>query len=182
MTDVSDQTFWSVTWRTIVSHTVTYFFAGILALVLFDYDTRFSEPPLNVLMRPTDDPLVLAGVLFQPLRGLLFGVVFYLFRDRLFGQPNGWLLTWTMLVFVGILSTFGPTPGSIEGMIYTQIPILTQLGGLIEIRFQSLLLSALTVYWVRHPQAKWLSWVLVAIFTVIVLLPTLGLLTGQARS
>lgn len=182
MTDLTDQTFWSVTWRAIVGHTVTYFLAGILALVLFDYATRFSEPPLNVLMRPTDDPLVMAGVLFQPLRGFLFGVVFYLFRDRLFGRANGWLTAWILLVFVGILSTFGPSPGSIEGLVYTRIPLAAQLGGLVEILFQSFIFSVIAVYWIRHADVKWMNRLLEIVFVVILLLPLLGLLAGQGRS
>jgi hypothetical protein len=137
-------TFWSVTLRTIVIHTVTYFVVGLIASTVFNYGARFAEPPLNLFMRPTTDPLVMAGVLFQPLRGLLFGIVFYLLRERLFVHPNGWLAAWIMLVFVGIFSTFGPTPGSIEGFIYTTWPPTLQLGGLIEILAQSLLLSVLT--------------------------------------
>jgi hypothetical protein len=34
-------------------------------------------------MRPMTDPLVIAGPLFQPLRGLVFALVFYPLRDCL---------------------------------------------------------------------------------------------------
>jgi len=164
--------------KTVVVHTVTYFVVGVLAFTLLDYTTRFAAPLVNSLMRPFDDPLVRLGPLFQPLRGLLFGVVFYLLRDVLFAKSAGWLTTWVVLAFVGIFSTFGPASGSIEGMVYTKLPISGQLVGLIEILAQSLLLSVVTFFWVTRPKKRWVSWVLVGSFVLIVLLTTMGLLMG----
>jgi hypothetical protein len=84
-----------------------------------------------------------------------------------------------MLVAVGIFSTFGPTPGSVEGMIYTTLPIRGQLFGLIEVLLQSLLLSVVTAFWVSHANLRWLNWVLGILFIIVLLLPGLGLLLGQ---
>ena len=84
-------------------------------------------------MRPTTDPMVMAGPLFQPIRGLVFALVFYPLREILFTKKNGWLIMWWILVALGILSTFGPAPGSIEGMIYTVIPLRSQLTGWLEV-------------------------------------------------
>jgi hypothetical protein len=125
--------------RTAVVHTVTYFTVGAIAFSLFNYPAGFAEPPLSFFMRPASDPLVRAGVVFQPIRGVLFGVVFYLLQEVLFGRRNGWLVMWVMLVVIGILSTFGPAPGSIEGLIYTKIPFGNRvgLGGLAEVLSQS---------------------------------------------
>jgi len=38
-------------------------------------------------MRQMNDPLVMGGIFFQPLRGLLFASVFYPFRERLLRMP-----------------------------------------------------------------------------------------------
>jgi hypothetical protein len=86
---------------------------------------------------------------------------------------------WVMLVLVGIFSTFGPTPGSVEGMIYTTLPIKGQLFGLIEVLLQSLLLSIVVTYWVDRPDSRWLNWILGVLFIIVLLLPALGLLLGQ---
>jgi hypothetical protein len=129
-------------------------------------------------MRSTDDPIVRAGTLFQPLRGLLFGIVFYLLRDIFFGKKNGWLILWVTLAFLGIFSPFGPVSGSIEGMVYTRLPIPGQLMGLIEVLTQSFLLAAVTFFWVRHPDKRWVSWVLVGLFVIIVLMTVLGVVMG----
>ena len=166
--------------KAIITHTVTYFIVGLLASTLLNYGRMYAETSLNLLMRQTSEPLVMAGPLFQPIRGLLFGIVFFLLRSVLFGREGGWLVMWIVLVVIGIISPFGPTPGSIEGMIYTILPIGIQLKGLIEILLQSLLLSGVLVYWVHHPNKKWLNWVMGIAFFLVMLLPMLGLLMGQS--
>src|SRR5947199_255204 len=85
--------------------------AGPAALLALGYGRPFAAPPLSLLLLPTDDPRGLAGPLFQPLRGLLFGLVFYALRPVVFRKPDGWLVLWLLLVVVGVLSTFGPSPG-----------------------------------------------------------------------
>jgi len=164
--------------KTAVVHTLTYFVAGILAFNLFDYSARFAEYPLNALMRPTDELLVRAGLLFQPIRGVLFGLVFYLLREVLFKQKNGWLVMWINLVVIGILSTFAAAMGSIEGLVYSKLSILW--GGQLEVLLQSLMLSLLTWYWVRNPQKRWLSWSLGILCALALLLTTFGVLAHLA--
>jgi hypothetical protein len=172
----------SIALKTTVVHTVTYFVIGLIAFSLFDYSARFADPALRFLMRKTNEPLVQAGILFQPIRGILFGLVFYLLRDALFPKKNGWLITWITLVVVGIISTFGTAPGSIEGLIYTKVSFDGLEGGLVEVLSQSMLLSVLTFYWVNHPEKRWLSWLLVILFLLALILPTLGLLASRVSS
>jgi len=94
-----------------------------------------------------------------------------------FGRAQGWLQIWLVLVVVGILSSFGPAPSSIEGLIYTTLPFSFQSGGgLLEGLLQSLLLSVGVFYWVIHPGKRWLRWTLSGLFVVALALPALGLL------
>jgi hypothetical protein len=167
--------------KTFVTHTVTYFIMGLLASTVLDYARFFAESSLNLMMRQTNDPWVMAGPLFQPIRGILFGIVFYLLRDAFFAKKNGWMVMWIVLVVVGIIGTFGPTPGSMEGMIYTIFPFWVHLKGLPEVLLQSLFLSLIVFYWVNNPEKKWLSWVMGIAFTILMALPILGLLAGQPR-
>ncbi|NUM77132.1 hypothetical protein HUU40_22470 [candidate division KSB1 bacterium] len=162
--------------KTIVAHSVTYFFMGILASTFLNYAERFARPEMACWMRQLDDPLIMAGPLFQPIRGLIFALAFFPLREILFGKKNGWLIMWWTLVALGILSTFGPPPGSIEGMIYTRIPILDQLTGWLEVVPQALLLSVILFYWVNHPEKKWLNWVMGVFFFVVNLMLVAGLL------
>jgi hypothetical protein len=164
--------------KTVVCHTLTYMFMGVLAKKFLNYGTEFART--NSGMRLITDPWVMAGPLFQPLRGLVFASVFYLLRGCLFGKKNGWFLMAWMLIALGILSTFGPVAGSLEGMVYTTAPIRSQITGWLEIVPQAVLLSALLCYWVNHPEKKWLNWVLGILFFIAMSLPVLGLLLRKA--
>jgi len=160
--------------RTMVAHTITYIFMGILASTLLDYKTSFARPELACWMRQLNDPWLMAGPLFQPIRGLIFALVFYPLRESLFGKKNGWLMMSWMLVALGILSTFGPAPGSIEGMIYTKLPILGQMIGWLEVVPQAFLLSAILYYWVNRPEKKWLNWTLGVVFILLMAMLVTG--------
>ena len=150
---------------------------GLLAAHFFHYAELLARPDSG--MRHIDDRWLMAGPLFQPLRGLVFASVFYPLRESLFGKKRGWLLMFWMLFALGILGTFGPAGGSIEGLIYTTAPIRDQLRGWLEIGTQALLLSALLCYWVNHAEKKWLNWVLGVLFVLMMAMPVLGLLVRK---
>lgn len=164
-----------LTLKTAIVHTITYFVAGVLAYKLGGYEKTFSQPPLSYIMRPTSNPLVMAGPLFQPIRGVIFASALYPFRTILFAERRGWLILWWLLLALGVLSTFGPAPGSVEGLIYTVIPPLAQLLGLWEVILQSLLFSVILFYWVNHPEKRWLNWTLGIVFSILMILAVLGL-------
>ena len=159
--------------KTAICHTITYMCMGMLAFHFLHYAELLSQP--NSGMRAVTSPWVIAGPLFQPLRGVLFALVFYPFREVLFGRKYGWLLmSWT-LIALGILGTFGPAGGSMEGMIYTPVPVIAQMRGWLEIVPQAVLLSALLCYWVNHPGKKWLSWVVSVVFVAMMAMSVMGL-------
>jgi hypothetical protein len=162
--------------RTVVVHTVTYFVAGILAYKLGGYEKTFAQPPLSYFMRPTTDRLAMAGPIFQPVRGIIFASAFYPLRRVLFDERRGWLVLWWLLLALGVISTFGPSPGSVEGLIYTTISPLAQIRGLWEVLLQSFLLSTILVYWINHPEKRWLNWTLDIAFVIVMILAVLGLL------
>ncbi len=166
--------------KTMVAHTVTYFVIGALAFFVFDYPRLFAETELRFLMRPTTDPVVMAGGLFQPIRGLVFGALLWMLRETFFATRWGWLRLWLVLVVVGIIGPMGPVPGSLEGMIFTKIPLSVQLKGLPEVLLQTLVFSWILCYWVDHPEKHWLNWCLGVVFGVACLLPALGLLASRS--
>jgi hypothetical protein len=167
-------TFLGLTIKTIVVHTVTYFIMGLLALTILDYRSAFEGSVTREYMRQVSEPIVALGPALQFIRGILFAVVFYLLRDILFGRRNGWLIMWVMLVSLGILSTFGAAPGSVEGLLYTKMPVGLQISGWLEVMTQALLLSVILFYWVNHPGKKWLAWVLGIIFVLATLFSIMG--------
>jgi hypothetical protein len=131
-------------------------------------------------MRQLGDPLIALGPALQPIRGILFALAFYPLREILFARKNGWLIMWGLLAALGIFSTFGPAPGSVEGAIYTTLPLLDQFlsGGMLEILAQSFLFSTLLYYWVNHPEKRWLNWLLGILFGLVLLMSLLGYLAA----
>jgi hypothetical protein len=163
--------------KTSVAHTLTYFLMGILAFNLLDYANAYVTGPLAGFMRPTDSPWVAAGPALQPIRGLIFALAFFPLREVFFGKKNGWLILWWTLVALGILSTFGPAPASVEGMIYTLVP--TNITSYVEVVPQALLFSGLLYYWVNHPEKKWMNWLLGVFFALVLLMSILGVLAAN---
>ena len=174
-----EPTFRSVVTRVTMIHTVSYFVIGLLSFLLLDYSARYADPAVAVALRQTDHPLVTAGPLFQVMRGFLFGIVFYALRDVFFSKPRGWLILWLVLLIVGILSPFSAAPGSIEGIVYSTLPMWFHLMSLPELMIQSFLLALLTHYWVNHPGRRWLNISLGILFTIIILLALLGILAAM---
>jgi hypothetical protein len=163
--------------KTVVCHTVTYFVMGALAYHFLHYADFINNP--NSGMRPITSLWVIFGPPMQIVRGVLFASIFYLFRDQLFGRKNGWLRMAWMLIGIGILGTFAAPPGSLEGFIYTTVPVALQLRGYLEIVTQALLLSVLLCYWVNNSGKKWMGWTLGVVYFVCVGLPMLSLVAPK---
>jgi hypothetical protein len=122
MMDTQQPSFRSILYRTIISHTVTYFGTGVTAAILLGYTTRMIRPDVAPIIRKITDPILIASPLFQPFRAALLAIVFYLLRDVLFSNRKGWLIMWLMLVVTGILAPFAAIWGGIEGMIFSIYP------------------------------------------------------------
>jgi hypothetical protein len=165
--------------KTAVTHTVTYFLLGVASFMILDYSNVYAGPGVAGFLRPTTDRLVTAGPLFQPIRGILLGLVLYQLREPLFQRRRGWLVLWATLVVIGILSPYVAAPGSLEGLIYTTVPLSFHLTSLPEVILQTLLFSAVLFHWMNHPGKRWLSWLLVISFVLVLVFPGLGLLFPQ---
>jgi hypothetical protein len=122
MMDNPQPSFRSILYRTIISHTVTYFATGVIASILFGYATRMIRPDVAPIIRNITDPILIASPVFQPIRAALLAIVFYLLIDVLFSDRKGWLIMWSMLVVLGILTPFSASWGGIEGMIFSIYP------------------------------------------------------------
>lgn len=159
--------------KTVVVHTVTYFIAGLFALVLLNYGETPDQT--ESLFRGIDSPIVMLGPILQLSRGLIFASVFYLLRDILFGTARGWLVLFWMLIGVGVLSTFGPAPASIEAIIYTTLPI--SIWNYVEVVPQAMALAFILAYWVANPDIRWINWSMYTAFSIIYILIILGVAT-----
>lgn len=162
----SDVGFGRFFFRVTACHMITYMVLGILAYTIMDYPTQFKDE--CSIMIPTDSPRVALGPSLQVIRGLIFALALYPFRRVFLDEKRGWLKLWGLLLGLAILSTAGPAPGSIEGMIYTQAPIRGQIIGLWEVVLQTLAFSLLLVAWCRRPHRAW--GIVMGVLTALVIL------------
>lgn len=162
--------------RTTAAHMVTYMVAGLIASTVLDYQSLWATEWFRNY-RPLDSPWVAVGPALQVVRGALFAVVLYPFRGVFLDAANGWLRLWALLVGVGILSTYAAAIGSVEGLIYTRVPLSVHLRGLPEVVAQAGVFSAMLSGWYRHPHRAW-GVVLGGMSGLVVLASTLGLLFG----
>ena len=176
MMDNPQPSFRSILYRTIISHTVTYFATGVIASILLGYATRMIRPDVAPIIRNITDPILIASPVFQPIRAALLAIVFYLLRDVLFSNRKGWLIMWCMLVVLGILTPFSASWGGIEGMIFFNLPLWDHIAGWPEVFSQTLLLSIILTYWVNHPNSKRLHVSMFVGFALTMLLPIINLL------
>ena len=124
-------------------HVITYFIAGIIASSVFNYKQLFALPIIADYFKPTESQMVYLGPLIQIIRGLLFALVLLPFRQFLKANKNGWLLLWSVFLVFGIINTPAASPASIEGIIYTKLPLWFHLIGMSEIVLQTLVFSLL---------------------------------------
>jgi hypothetical protein len=177
---MSDTSFGSFALRVTACQMVTYFVAGAGAFFLLDYRGQFASEMLSCYMLPVDAPIVSAGPILQVVRGLIFAAALYPFRRVFLEAPRGWLPLWGLLVGLSVLSPTGPAAGSVEGFIYTRIPIGQQMWGYFEVLPQTLAFSVLVVAWCRRPTRTW-TVVMLALTGLVVALSLLGYLQATGR-
>lgn len=127
------------------THTFTYFFCGLIFTQLLNYDDAYLE---LLGFKPMDEISGLAIILGQIVRGILFGIVVWWIKDSIIGKKLAWLRLWAILVILGIVSTYGPAPGSIEGLIYlapVDVPV-NIVSSIFEVLLQPLLFSIIVTF------------------------------------
>ncbi|MCL2353421.1 MAG: hypothetical protein FWC69_02185 [Defluviitaleaceae bacterium] len=128
-----------------VAHVATYFLCGFIFMHLLGYD----DYSLELLgFRPLDEINSAVLVLGQVVRGILKGFVVWWIKDSILGKKLAWLKLWAILVILGVVSTYGPVPGSIEGFIYlapVDMPVNMVLS-IFEVLLQPLLFSIIVAY------------------------------------
>lgn len=135
-------------------HVITYVIAGIIFMNLQNYAGAFESSEQFANFRPLDSPIVRASALFQFLRGGFFALLLYPFYSTIVNNKYGWLMLFGVLwgfTFIGAVSA---TPGSIEGLIYTETPLSEHLIGVPEVTVQMLAFSYLFYIWERRVYKK----------------------------
>ncbi|MEE9402463.1 MAG: hypothetical protein V3V47_04610 [Desulfobacteria bacterium] len=146
-----------------------FFFLRLNMMVYYESNPDPAMQGYQEIFRATDSVLVAAGPLFQILRGLLFGLVLYPFRETLITRKWGWAYLWALFLVLALFSTIGPAPGSIEGLIYTHVPLSHHLLTPWEGALQTLVFSLLLIRWEKSTSKR---------LTQILVLVSIMLLAG----
>jgi len=170
-------TFGTFVWRVVASHLVTYFAFGLIASTLFDYRRLYAETDLRHLMRGTDTAWVAAGPSLQVVRAAVFAVVLWPIADRIVRAPHGALMLYGLMLGLAVFGTAGPSPGSLEGLLYTTLPVRIHLLGLPEVIAQTGAFSLLLVAWHRKP-ARWMDVAALIGIVLIALMSAAGVLAA----
>jgi hypothetical protein len=144
------KTFLAFALKVIIAHTATYFVFGIIMSNAFNYSEIFQREIISDFMIPMNEHNIVLGPFLQPVRGLIFAIGLWPLRGFLIEKKRGWLTLWGLLVTLGILSTPAASPGSIEGMLYSKLPMWYHLIGYPEIILQTLAFSIWLVWWERQ--------------------------------
>lgn len=137
--------------RTTAVHVVTYFLVGLVASNLLDYRWAFEQPVIRDYMVPFGSTAVFLGPVLQVVRGLIFGLVLLPFR-HVIATRLGWLWLWALVVGIGILSTPAAAPSSVEGLVYTRLPLWYHAFGLPEMLLQTFIFCVLVWAYTRYPR------------------------------
>ena len=135
--------------RFTITHVVTYLVCGLIFMNLMGYAQAFKENEYFVHFRPLNSPIVRAGILFQFLRGGLFAFILYPFRKIVVKSRYGWLMLFGVIWGMTSIGAVNASPGSIEGLIYTEVSIKEHLIGLPEVIVQAISFSILFWLWER---------------------------------
>lgn len=148
-------------------HVVTYFIMGFVASSVLGYKELFDLPVIREYYRTFGSVSNLLGPFIQIARGLVFGLVLLPFRKVLADSRFGWAYLWFLFLGFGIIGTPAAAPSSIEGLVYTKLPLWFHFLGLPEITIQTLIFSLLV-------HNKFSSYKLVSSFRARVLLQALS--------
>jgi len=167
--------YFKFTWRITAAHTIAYFCAGIFALLVIDYKNWFSEGAISSFMLPTDTPIVALGPALQVFRGLIIALVLLPLREVFTNGKYGYIKLWLLVLGLSVFSTFAAAMGSLDGFIYTNVPIIEQVMGYPEaFLWTTMFVGILWAFYKFEKRA--INVIAIILFVLIILMSIMGYL------
>ena len=171
-------------WRITAAHCISYFCAGIFALYAVGYKELFSEGAMSSFMLPTDTPIVALGPALQIIRGIIMALILLPLRKVIIEGEYGFVKLWLLIWGLSVISTFAAAMGSIDGFIYTNIPIIEQIMGYPEaLLWVTLFVGTLKAFYILEKRAFNIAAVifvvLIIFMSIMGYLARLGILDAQ---
>ena len=164
-------------WQVTSAHTISYFLAGIIAVVFFDYQEWWASEYISAFYRDIESPIVaLGGGFLQIFRGIFVALILLPVRKTFFEEKYG-LLKLALIVFgFSIVSTFGAVITSFEGLIYLKVPLSYHIKGIPEgLIWLSLFIGVLYLS-IRYAHKKFVTILSIILVVLISLMTIMGYL------
>ena len=124
-----------------VAHFVSYLICGLIFANVFNYKELFELDNVKYFMRDAYGNSSLIGPFVQILRGAIIGCILLILKDNVLQKKHSWLFLWIIFAGLGIICTPAAAPVSIEGIVYSQLPLEFHLKTAPELIIQTLLFS-----------------------------------------
>ena len=128
-------------------HTIIYILTGLLFQNYLNYDPQFTSSVLYNNFRDVNSLIIRLAPVFQLIRGMIIGLIIYPVYGSIIQSKYSWLKLFSLLWGLTLIGAVAATPGSIEGFIYTKIPLIEHLVSLPEVTLQAFLFSIIFIYW-----------------------------------
>jgi hypothetical protein len=97
--------------------------------------------------RSLDSTIVRLAPLFQIFRGAFFAFILYPFYNKIIKSDYAWVKLFFLIWGFSLIGSVAPIPGSIEGIIYTEMSLAEHLIGIPEVTAQIFVFSWFFVKW-----------------------------------
>lgn len=144
--------FWGYIGRFTILHVVIYTLIAVIFLALQGNFPASSQEALEVF-KPYH-PIGLISTFGQILRSIVLALVLYPFYNTIVRSRRGLLILFGALWGIALLGSVEPMPGSIEGMIYTEIPLLTHIAVLVVSAVEVFLFSWIFLFWEKKNELE----------------------------
>ncbi len=124
-------------------HIFTYIISAIIFAIVFDHSELFRKGITSYYMKDYGSVSIITGPFIQLLRGILYGVVLLLTKNSFINRKYGYLKLWIVMLILGLFNPLTISPGSIMGMVYTQLSLEFHIKTAIEVAVQSLLFAVM---------------------------------------
>lgn len=124
-----------------VAQFASYLICGLIFSKLFNYEELFRLGNVQYFMKDAYGISSLIGPFAQIIRGIILGCILLILKDNVLKKKNAWLYLWIIFAGLGVVCTPGAAPSSIEGIIYSQLPLEFHLKLAPELFVQTLLFS-----------------------------------------
>lgn len=121
----SNRNFWIYLGRFTVVHVLIYILIASIFIMIMDVFPHPTQTAFNTF--EPYQPISLLTIAGQILRSLVLALVLYPFYATIVQSKRSFLVLFGALWGIALLGSVAPMPGSFEGVIYTETPLIAHL-------------------------------------------------------